>query len=436
MSRREAQFSDISITPSLKEDHDAAQKLLNDLDTSAIELLRRGFSVRSVVSTSSSFAARQQAALASDEPQFFRHIGAGTCGTVFEIPGSTEVVKRAKSGHEEELWNDCKSHKKITESFTKHADLLGELKVPQCGAFITHDRPDFWTSQGDLFPKNYREPTSLYFSERILPIPQSLRYALINLYIPEQTKSSAKEAQANKDCLVRLYLGKRRNPNRLKPTLVSLRNYNLCLDQMEQVGLDTIAFATTMARALALMHWEAHIDADDVEFVLGSSPTMNSTTAGTSISWEELDMLDKPRSTLPPTKVLIFRSRVVTMWLLDFNRCKKLFVKAGSTNTADCKDVADRRTESVQMAVDAFFQNDPYYPRPLSSNPHEQSIWTIFRDNYLFTGKTLLEKEEEELKEMPDRFISLVESTMETRLIKKAEAEARLAAMGSEGWKD
>jgi hypothetical protein len=45
----------------------------------------------------------------------------------------------------------------------------------------------------------------------------------------------------------------------------SLRNVPLHIDQMETVGLDAKAYAETMAEALALMHWDARFDANDVE---------------------------------------------------------------------------------------------------------------------------------------------------------------------------
>ncbi|MCJ1253280.1 hypothetical protein MMC24_001091 [Lignoscripta atroalba] len=66
------------------------------------------------------------------------------------------------------------------------------------------------------------------------------------------------------------------------------------------------------------------------------------------------------------------------------------------------------------MAAEAFFRNDPYFPRPLSSNPHEQPIY------------------EEEIRELLERFIETVERIMKERLAKKLEAEKRLAAMGPE----
>ena len=434
---QQVQVPGFSTNSSLPDSYDATEQLLQSANIATKEVLKRYLSVQSVGSIISSFSTPPQAVVFADEPRTFRHIGAGTCGTIFEIPGSVEVIKRAKSGYEEALWNDCKMHKRVVECFGTYAHLLADLKVPDCGGFVTHDQPDFLKTQAALLPTGYQEPTTLYFIGRIFPLPQSVRFALIDLFFPAQARSAAKEAETNKDCLVRLYLGKRRDPHRLKPRLVSLRNYNLCLDQMEELGLDTKMYAATMAKALSVMHWAAHIDADDVEFVLGRPATINGMTAHANLSYAELEEFDKPRSTIPAHQVLDFRGNTATMWLLDFNRCKKMFVKPASTETEDKKSVAAKRAESVQLAVDAFFRNDPYCPKPLSSNTHEQSLWKVFRAVYLITAKAVLEKEDDkELRGLPDRFISLVEITMKARLVQKAEAEARLAVAGSRGWEE
>jgi len=54
---------------------------------------------------------------------------------------------------------------------------------------------------------------------------------LIEKYCPERLKEDAKSKQSNKDCLARVYIGKRREGNRVKPLqFFSLRNFNMHLD--------------------------------------------------------------------------------------------------------------------------------------------------------------------------------------------------------------
>lgn len=89
----------------------------------------------------------------------------------------------------------------------------------------------------------------------------------------EQVAQFVKTNPGDDDCLVRPYLGRRfrygqQGPSTSKFQRFSLRNAPLHIDQMRSLGLDAKAYAETMAEALAIMHWSAGIDANDVEFVL------------------------------------------------------------------------------------------------------------------------------------------------------------------------
>lgn len=88
-----------------------------------------------------------------------------------------------------------------------------------------------------------------------------------------QQRSDAKIDHLNQDCLARLYPGNRQDPYRRHSLLFSLRNFNLHMDQMEDLQLKINGFAMAMADALAIMHLTAMIDADDGGFMQGSSPT-------------------------------------------------------------------------------------------------------------------------------------------------------------------
>lgn len=70
---------------------------------------------------------------------------------------------------------------------------------------------------------------------------------------------------------------------------------------------------------------------------------------------------------------------------------------------------ASRKTHGrASTAIDAFFFNDPYFPRPLSLNAHEQEIWDAFSNAYLKTGEEILvAKQDQEIKKMPARFIQM-----------------------------
>lgn len=351
----------------------------------------------------------------------FRVIGSGTCGTIFEIPGSLEVIKRAKDGYENELWNDSLVHRCVKAAFEKWKDIHDGLSLPGCYDFVTAKNDDFWRLHTHLFPEYFQQPAALFFTQRILPLPKPIRFAIIDTYFPEQIRLNAKLSQANKDCLVRIYLGKRRDPNRRKPLRASLRNYNMHLDQMEELEMDIIQFATVMAKGLAILHWEAQTDADDVEFVLGSGPTMFS---GTTL--EQIRKMDGPTDTLPTSSIPNFGQRFISMYLLDFNRCKQL----------ELRGTSEDRENSVKMAVDAFFRNDPYYPRPPSSNDNEKLLWDNFSQAYLYAASKILSTEEDVIQQLPKQFIHCIEETMKVRRLRMEEAGRRLEAMGILEWEE
>ena len=108
--------------------------------------------------------------------------------------------------------------------------------------------------------------------ERIFPLPKPTRDALIDLYCPGIGREAAGTNAANKDCLLRPLLGRKRQSSGSRLNIFSLRNFKLHLDQIQEIGLDARELAYAMADAMAVLHWHTKIDAMDVEFVLGSSP--------------------------------------------------------------------------------------------------------------------------------------------------------------------
>ena len=261
MNRRLLSRSDdttASLTPSLVEDADVAALLLGNLcqDDEPQQILHKMLSIRSVVSTASSFATRQQQAQISEELQTYRPIGQGTCGTVFEHTGFSHVVKREHDGVAE-LWNDLQMHSRVLKAF-RNISIMINVRVPACHGFVGSNDSAWWSSNQHQFPKAFQTPGNLILAEHILPLPQIIRNALIDLYFPASQplsrKEEAKESPANKDCLARVYLGKRRDPNRRPSQFFTLVNFNLHVDQMEDLQLETETFAAEMADALALLH--------------------------------------------------------------------------------------------------------------------------------------------------------------------------------------
>ena len=132
-------------------------------------------------------------------------------------------------------------------------------------------------------------------------------------YFPRHRIAAALRDSDNDDCLVRVYLGQRRSD--LSPyerrEYSSLRNFELYLDQMEEVGLDIYGLAGEMAVGLAIAHWIAKIDCIDSEFVLGTSATYADMPQVVENHKKKF-----PRS-LPQKD---FSRRLTHLWHLDFDK--------------------------------------------------------------------------------------------------------------------
>jgi hypothetical protein len=376
------------------------------------DLLRRFLSIGSVVSMSSSSAERQQSAAYAVSK--FRHIGAGQCGTIFEVPGATCVYKVAKR-LDDHLWNDYCMHALIFEACKTAPHQLG-FRVPTPHFFISDRDEDWWTENLHRFPEEYRRRDArILCTERVLPLVQPIRDALIDLYCPKEIRLQAKTKPGEQDCLIRVYLGKKREdfPRVKKPTW-SLRNYKLHLDQMFKLGLEVQHFAESMADALAIMHWSAGVDAGDVEFIPGSLPgnMIVDNVIFRALSAAEIDALP-PNTSTRVRQGRNFKSRYTQLWLIDFNRCKSI----------------TRDMDGIAQAVAAFYINDPYYPRPCGATKAEQLLWDCFRTRYLTTSASYVD---DEAKDLPTKFVdALVEAQM-IRNEKNRLAGERVRAMEEE----
>lgn len=85
---------------------------------------------------------------------------------------------------------------------------------------------------------------------------------------------------------------------------------------MEDLGLDTIDYAFPMADTLAIMHWEARIDAAAVEVVFGGA---------LCLAQEPLPDLAKLKELKEGSSTYVdpvqFQAAAPHMWLLGFNQC-------------------------------------------------------------------------------------------------------------------
>ena len=207
-------------------------------------------------------------------------------------------------------------------------------------------------------------------AQRIPPFGESTRHLLIQAFCPDEIKQKIINSEPDRDCLIRLYLGRRRTHTRDSKTssrfkAFSLRNYPLHEDQLEELAIttdDLQQYTRTMAEALAMMHWIAGIDANDVEFVLAPGDRVNNVL------------------------------RRHSMWMLDFDLCRDI--------TMD--------ENGIEKAVKAFWRNHPFYPCP------GKALWDTFREQYIHASDECLEfygiQEMEKQRFLSRLFIEQVEA--------------------------
>ena len=319
--------------------------------------------------------------------QLYREIGRGTCGKVIALAGVPKVAKiPLDSSLAEKLYNDCCMHKRIEDAFnTVPSQYSQDLAIPKFEQWIAPDAVGFWKRYGPLILGD--SPSFCLLSERIDPLPAPIRQALVRTFAPPTIREKEFIAlEENTDCLVRIYMSRRMKGSRSGDgKKFSLRNFELHIDEMETLGLPLEEYATIMANAYAVMHWEAQIDADDVEFVLGTSPPSRR-----SQTLEEIENGHYTESRLNGYDDDATH-RSIGMWLLDFNNCKSITLDA----------------RGVEMLIRAFWDNDPYAPRPSTDHDLDAGLWAHFRQRYLGTSHEFLAEENRYLAQM---FIDGVES--------------------------
>ena len=298
-----------------------------------------------------------------------RRIGQGFCGTVWAPTNMEETlaIKREDGGPGRSLLNDFNMHT------VAHHSLLAcnaKINVTACCGYIAAEDRVWWTKHISTFPQQFRIPCYALVSERILPFSSAIRDLLIERYCPQSLQTSIRLSEADRDCLIRPYLGRRRRSARKSQfQAFSLRNYPLHLDQMEELALDTTLYARRMAETLAILYWKAQMDANDIEFVL--APPRGSQQSNS------IDSRTLGRHTL---------------WVIDYDCCRPISMD----------------TKGVEQAVTAFFKNDPFFPCPITGRTSEESLWQEFKSSFLEASQRAI-KPDDQTAELPHLWIESVE---------------------------
>jgi hypothetical protein len=146
---------------------------------------------------------------------------------------------------------------------------------------------------------------------------------------------------------------------------------------MEVLDLEVKLYAETMAEALALMHWGAGIDANDVEFVL-APPRVEHARSSTFQS----DYLGAH-----------------CMWILDFDCCRPIQMDEAG----------------VEQACAAFFKNDPFYPGPATGEAADEELWRVFKQKFLESSRRILGEASQDRWFLADKLIKRIEEEGQSR---------------------
>lgn len=328
-------------------------------------------------------------------------IGQGHCGTVWAVRcldcnGHHHMaMKREDGAPGRSITFEYQMHQKIQKA--SPSSRLTSFAIPRSFGYLASQDSATWSGILPRLPENYTGCNAIV-SEKIIPVSTSIRRFLVQKLRPDVNVEDVINSQSNEHCLIRPYLGRRRYRHseaepasgqpRQRLRAFSLRNFPLHLDQMEQLGIDAGDYAVGMADALAFLHWVAKVDGNDVEFVL-ARPRSQSDTASTQ------GQLDERRSN---------NSSILgphALWILDFDLCRDL--------TLDEK--------GIEQACKAFWRNDPFYPRPGSSNTENQRLWTMFEERFMVSSAEALRYEPDQIKQLPKLLIERIKEAKATMAI-------------------
>lgn len=197
----------------------------------------------------------------------FHRIGYGVCGSVWSIenPGmNTSVIKREDMNEARSIHNDFPMYRKLLSAIhelrllPKTTSQTSRVSVPACHQYVRADESTWQNTRLSRFPEQYQALCDALVTERIYPFAQAARECLIDRFCAPRARETIKSSVADRDCITRVYLGRRKLSDRPSP-FYKLRNFPMSIDQMKQLNLDVDRYTIAMTDML---------DANDVEFVL------------------------------------------------------------------------------------------------------------------------------------------------------------------------
>ncbi|KAE8356986.1 zinc finger protein-domain-containing protein [Aspergillus coremiiformis] len=264
-------------------------------------------------------------------------------------------------------------HKKAYESLRDAwrngytSQIPREINIPKPFASIEANDTKWWRETGHSIPEKIA-PCSILVAQYIVPFERKIKTHLIHRLFSSREK---KQLNRDEDFLIRPYLVFR-PPGFERP--LSLHNYPFYLDDMMRFEIskeDIISFARTMAVGLAVLHWSGSMDGNGIEFVFAPNIHRRISPVWKNERWKYV------------------------MWMLDFDLVRPI----------------SHTKNGMKQAAKAFWDNDPYYPRP-----DNRDLWSDFKDQYLSESEALIRRKHpqnaNQLINLSKTFIANVEMGM------------------------
>lgn len=352
----------------------------------ASEVLNRTLSHGTVHSNQSALVERTTNARFETPTSEFRDIGRGSCGSIFEMHGTAHAIK--KGSNVDSIWNDFNLTNRAYNSCVASTNLLKYAfsglripHVPSAEMFNSPESEEWWNINLLRFPPDDRTRAAVFYLDRIFPVTEVSRFALVNKFFHRDAQHAVLGNMENEDCLIRLYFGQT-NPGDLYSSDTTLRNFPLYLDQAREINLDISKYSQEMALGLAILHWEAQIDGQDTEFVIGTS-----TNKVFAHEYSNHRTMPPPMSTMEN-----FPGRETQLWMLDYDKCAEISF-----------DTPDLVSDVVGKYLVAVTGNDPYFPHPCL----DIDLWQSFRQVYLKASWIIIKNRnlQQEIRNLPEVLI-------------------------------
>jgi len=346
------------------------------------------------------------------DPTDLRIIGRGTCGTIYTSTSRSTVaykIGRDRDG----LWNDIRLTARVHRALSDpDVDewFASKLQVPAIKGWVADEAKEcFWADYARFFPESHaRETTPFVFALSLIPtIDSETRQALLWRYDFTTSRGAVLANPENDFCLIRPYLGLATREDEPLCRSDNLWNFPFTREDFRSFPLDSSWYfkqmVEEMATGLAIIHWHAHVDGMDIEFVLGGRADWDEThtdivddidTSGpfcSSLPQHEITLATHA----PDSDSLSHRYRRVRLYVLDFDKASPVSF--------------DQPEAAIERLVTAVTCNDPYFPDPNATSGDDLKLWQDFRRAYLRTAKwvseSLVEKHGKRARKWPARFM-------------------------------